>query len=47
MLKSPTDKENRASNSSPSIGNLGIIMISKSVGLIATKGKMKPFIEVT
>ena len=46
MLKSPTNKEKRVGNSSPSIGNLMIFVISKSVGLIVVKGMMKPFMEI-
>ena len=47
MLRSLVDKKNRASNCSPSMGNLVIVVISKSVRLIAAKGKLKPFIEVS
>ena len=37
MLKSTTNKEKRASNSLPSIGNSVIVMTSKRVGLIVVK----------
>ena len=47
MPRSPIDKENKAGNSSPSTSNLVITMMSKRVGPIATKEKMKPFMEVT
>ena len=47
ILRPPTNKENKAGNSSPSISKLIIAVTSKSVGLIVVKGKIKPFIEVT
>ena len=46
MLESLTNKEKEVSISSPSISKLVIATISRSVGLIVVKGKMKPLIKV-
>ena len=46
MPRSPTNSEKRASSSLPSIGNLVIVVISKSIGLMVTKGKINPLMKV-
>ena len=46
MLSSSTDKEKRASISSPSNGKLVITTTSKCIGLMEAKGKMKPLMKV-
>ena len=45
--RSSSDREKKASNYLPSIGNPVIAIMSKSVRLIVVKRKMKPFMKVT
>ena len=46
MPKFSTNKEKRAGNFSPLTNSLVMAVMSKSVRLIVTKGKIKPFMEV-
>ena len=46
MPSSLTNNEKKEGSSSPSTRNLIIATMSKSVGLMVGKGKMKPFIKI-
>ena len=44
--KSLSDREEKACNYSPLTSNPVIVTMSRSVGIMVTKGKMNPFMEV-